>query len=99
MLPAPAVQGRAARLANPPACIRGAGMWPWQAPLPKAWGSGNAKPGGLRAGRPKTCPGPAGAGPGPMTFEEERRAKRPDAGPVFGAGMPPGTFIGNGPPP
>jgi GDSL-like Lipase/Acylhydrolase family len=29
--------------------------------------------------------------------EEERRAKRPDAGPVFGARMPPGTFIGNGP--
>lgn len=25
--------------------------------------------------------------------EEERRAKRPDAGPVFGAGMPPGSFI------
>lgn len=29
--------------------------------------------------------------------EEERRSKRPDAGPVFGAGMPPGTYIGNGP--
>jgi hypothetical protein len=30
--------------------------------------------------------------------EEERRAKRPDAGPVLGARMPPGTFIGDGPP-
>lgn len=30
--------------------------------------------------------------------EDERRAKRPEAGPVFGAGMPPGTFIGNVPP-
>ncbi len=29
--------------------------------------------------------------------EEDRHAKRPDAGPVFGARMPPGTFIGNGP--
>ncbi|MDP9905395.1 SGNH/GDSL hydrolase family protein [Arthrobacter bambusae] len=29
--------------------------------------------------------------------EEERRAKRPDPGPVFGARMPPGTFIGNDP--
>ena len=29
--------------------------------------------------------------------EEERRAKRPDAAPVFGARMPPGTFIGNPP--
>jgi lysophospholipase L1-like esterase len=29
--------------------------------------------------------------------EEEHRAKRPDAGPVFGAGMPPGTYIGNRP--
>jgi hypothetical protein len=27
--------------------------------------------------------------------EEERHAKRPDPGPVFGAPMPPGTFIGN----
>lgn len=27
--------------------------------------------------------------------EDERRAKRPDPGPVFGAPMPPGTFIGN----
>lgn len=29
--------------------------------------------------------------------EEELRAKRPLAGPVFGAGMPPGTFIGTNP--
>lgn len=27
--------------------------------------------------------------------EEERSAKRPDAGPVFGTGMPPGTHIGD----
>lgn len=27
--------------------------------------------------------------------EDERRAKRPDPGPVFGARTPPGTFIGN----
>jgi lysophospholipase L1-like esterase len=34
-----------------------------------------------------------------ISEEERHAAKRPDAGPVFGAGMPPGTFVGKVPSP